>query len=244
MDVYGEICSERAPDNRGGEVDFGLKYCRSVSLSEITASTDLKHHAILTTTCKVPCGDLRYKFSSETKAVQHLQQHGPIFNGKFLGEVNNDDDGDCRFVATSEFYPGLFYNLRDKKMSEKFNFRGRACFQLSLMEWTEHILIHNRTILRNANIYGAVDVSRFPYALNANVWRAFVELWGPQTNTFHHSGGEMGISLYDLKRIGGLTILGIPYEEFIPPNAQLLNPSLYSPTVAELLRTHSRICKF
>lgn len=73
-----------------------------------------------------------------------------------------------------------------------------------------------------------------------DVWRAFCELWGPLTNTLHHGGGEMGISLNDLKQIGGLPILGEAYEEFLPPNEQM---SKFPDTVSELLRLLADLCK-
>lgn len=74
------------------------------------------------------------------------------------------------------------------------------------------------------------------------LWRAFCELWGPLSNTLHYADGEMSISLYDLKVIGGLPISGIPYEEFIPPNKDLQRSELYAPTISELLRIHSALC--
>ncbi|TQE05683.1 hypothetical protein C1H46_008702 [Malus baccata] len=49
----------------------------------------------------------------------------------------------------------------------------------------------------------------------------------------------MSISLYDLKVIGGLPILGVPYEEFIPPNHDLCRKEAYPSTLPELLRIHS-----
>lgn len=50
----------------------------------------------------------------------------------------------------------------------------------------------------------------------------------------------MGISLCDLMLIGGLPILGVPYEEFIPANEELqrTDPS----TLVELLNIHSELC--
>lgn len=50
----------------------------------------------------------------------------------------------------------------------------------------------------------------------------FQSYGNPLTNTFDHNGGEMGISLHDLKVIGVLPILSAPYEEFISTNERLL----------------------
>ncbi|KAJ8434749.1 hypothetical protein Cgig2_001952 [Carnegiea gigantea] len=70
-------------------------------------------------------------------------------------------------------------------------------------------------------MFGAVGVSQFPYYFDANVWRTFCELWGPLTNTLHHDADEVGISLYDLKWVGGLPILRDIYEEFLSQNKDL-----------------------
>ena len=84
----------------------------------------------------------------------------------------------------------------------------------------------------------------YPYGYSSNVWKAFCELWGPLTNTFHQGSGEMSISLYDLKVIGGLPILGTPYEEFLPSNYDLCKKEAYSSILSELLRIHSQLCVF
>ena len=112
------------------------------------------------------------------------------------------------------------------------------------IEWAEYILKHFEHTLRSTSIYGAVGVSCYPYHFDRDVWRAFCELWGPLTNTLHHGAGEVGISLYDLERIGGLPILGDAYEEFLPPNEDLMDAEKFSPTVLELLRIHAELCRF
>ncbi|KAJ8449170.1 hypothetical protein Cgig2_027172 [Carnegiea gigantea] len=104
------------------------------------------------------------------------------------------------------------------------------------IEWTEYILKHFEHTLRSANIYGAIGVSCYPYHCDSDVWRAFCELWGPLTNTFHHDAREVDISLYDLERIGGLPILGDIYEEFLTHNEDLMDDEKFLPIVLELLR--------
>ncbi|CAB4268593.1 unnamed protein product [Prunus armeniaca] len=89
----------------------------------------------------------------------------------------------------------------------------------------------------------SVTISCYSYHCCSNVWRAFCELWGPLSNTFHHGNGEMGISLYDLKVIGGLPILGLQYDECIPLNEELCREDLY-PLNVELLRIHTQLYIF
>ena len=104
------------------------------------------------------------------------------------------------------------------------------------------ILRQYQGTLNDAGIYGAIAIPRNPFLISPNVWRAFTELWGLLANTFHHSSGEMDISLYDMKVIGGSPILGIPYEEFILLNAKLMKGRMRNPIVVELLRTHAQLC--
>ncbi|KAJ8436511.1 hypothetical protein Cgig2_003209 [Carnegiea gigantea] len=112
------------------------------------------------------------------------------------------------------------------------------------IEWTKYIQKHFEHTLRSANIYGVVSVSCYLYHFDRDVWRAFCELWGPLTNTLRHGAGEVDISLYDLERIGGLPILGDVYEEFLPPNEDLMDAEKFPPTVLELLRIHAELCRF
>ncbi|PON42744.1 Aminotransferase-like mobile domain containing protein [Trema orientale] len=242
MALYGILRSERAPDESGKEIKIGPSYQRSISLSEIRVKKNFQIPVSLSKVEDVYSGDLRYSSSNNDGAIQHMQHFGPTFKARVLEEVSNEKDSDISHKVNDDFFPALYRMLVDKRSYANFNFRGRAQFLPCLIEWTESILRHNRCVLNNAGIYGAVAVSRYPFLLDPNVWRAFTELWGPLTNTFHHSSGEMGISLYDLKVIGGLPILGVPYEEFIPLNRKMVSGTLHCPIVAELLRIHAQIC--
>ena len=95
-----------------------------------------------------------------------------------------------------------------------FKFRGLSNFMVGAIEWTERILKHFEHSLRSTSIYSVVGVSCYPYHFDRDIWRAFCELWGPSTNTSHVGTREVGISLYDLKGIGGLPFVGDIYEEF------------------------------
>lgn len=109
--------------------------------------------------------------------------------------------------------------------------------------WTKSLLNSFGSTLDRAGIFGATGVSYYPYHYCVNTWRAFLELWGPLTNTLHHGNGEMSVSLQDLKLIGGLPIVGIPYEEFIPENKEMHLVGPYPSTSTELLCIHSQLCE-
>ncbi|KAI5316829.1 hypothetical protein L3X38_036536 [Prunus dulcis] len=57
-----------------------------------------------------------------------------------------------------------------------FKFFGRANFRSFVLEWTESILSDFGDVLRQADMYGAVAISRYSYDFCPNVWRAFYEL--------------------------------------------------------------------
>jgi len=106
------------------------------------------------------------------------------------------------------------------------------------------VLVRFEECLKQAGIFGAVGVSQFSYHFDANVWQAFCELWGPLTNTLQHGAGEIGISLYDLERIGGLPILAAIYEESLPRNKDLRGHNKYPTIVIELLRIYAELYEF
>ena len=112
------------------------------------------------------------------------------------------------------------------------------------MEWTKRVLTRFEEPLKQAGIFGAVGVSQFSYHFDANVWRAFCELWGSLTNTLYHGVDEVGISLFNLKRVRGSPIIGDIYEEFLPQNKDLVGHNKYPSTVTELLCIHAELCEF
>ncbi|KAF3633096.1 hypothetical protein FXO38_11436 [Capsicum annuum] len=54
-----------------------------------------------------------------------------------------------------------------------------------------------------------------------NTMEAFFEACCPTTNTLLTSAGELSISVWDLYKIGGLPIRGLPYEEVVPKAMEL-----------------------
>lgn len=52
-----------------------------------------------------------------------------------------------------------------------------------------------------------------------SIGKGVTEMWYSKTNTFVTPFGEIGISLWDLRCIGGLLIVGNLYEEYVSPNS-------------------------
>ncbi|KAG5523835.1 hypothetical protein RHGRI_030732 [Rhododendron griersonianum] len=123
--------------------------------------------------------------------------------------------------------PGSNFNLLIKKMKNEgvewdssFNIRGTPSHlqEPIWLFWLSDVLSSFAPTLEKAGIYSAVYISQFSYTRNINVFKAFLERWSPDTNTFHATYGEVGFSLWDLHRVSGLPILGGLYEEYTPTN--------------------------
>ena len=80
-------------------------------------------------------------------------------------------------------------------------------------------------MLEEACIHNAVYASLYTYDRNPDIIRAFCEAWCPVTNTLHTSVGELSISLWDLRLLGGLPIVGDIYEEVNPSALELTSVS-------------------
>ncbi|KAG5553477.1 hypothetical protein RHGRI_011376 [Rhododendron griersonianum] len=89
-------------------------------------------------------------------------------------------------------------------------------------EWLEDILSRHEQMLKKAKIYEAIYASLFSYDRLGSVMRHFCELWSPSTNTLHTAAGEMSISLWDLRALGGLPISGLIYDEAVPHADELI----------------------
>ncbi|KAL2503501.1 PMD domain-containing protein [Abeliophyllum distichum] len=88
-------------------------------------------------------------------------------------------------------------NQREIKWGSALSSRGEASYLSKFWEWT--ILAPN------------------------SVYRALCEVWCPDTNTFITTNGEIGISLWDIREITGLSIRGDYYEEVVPSLSELSN---------------------
>ncbi|KAG5524094.1 hypothetical protein RHGRI_030926 [Rhododendron griersonianum] len=98
---------------------------------------------------------------------------------------------------------------------------GEISFIDGYWDWLEDVLAWNKDVLSTAKIYDVVFASLFTYVRNTNLIRSFCELWCPSTNSLHVPIGEVSISLWDLRLIGGLSIDGIFYDEAMPSAREL-----------------------
>ncbi|KAK4359891.1 hypothetical protein RND71_022120 [Anisodus tanguticus] len=85
----------------------------------------------------------------------------------------------------------------------------------------EDVLSRNKEVLERIKIYDAIFASLFTYDVNEDVLRVFCELWHSSTNTICSGIGELSISLWDMRMIGGLPVQGSFYDEVVPSAQEL-----------------------
>lgn len=136
MDAHGYICAERALDKRGRVVTEGPEYKRSSSLCSVQIDAPTKDHVSWVSAVNVHSGFLTFCHDSEDQAIKTSRTFGARFTAHTLEKVNNDEDGDS-FVHQENFYPILYKMLNRKEdWGIRLYLRGRASFELGVMEWT------------------------------------------------------------------------------------------------------------
>ncbi|KAH7668839.1 Protein-serine/threonine phosphatase protein [Dioscorea alata] len=129
-----------------------------------------------------------------------------------------------------------FETLGSKIINHYPGWRGREPIQNNLIdhpyyaEWAKYIVNNYSKELSEVELVGGIVASVGHYDFDVNFYKALMELWCPETNTFHFLHGEVGISLWDIKELGGLPIIGDIYDEVIPPNDIICrrhDPELY-----------------
>ncbi|KAH0765305.1 hypothetical protein KY290_001264 [Solanum tuberosum] len=98
---------------------------------------------------------------------------------------------------------------------------GEVRYMSGYWEWVEDVLAPCKETLDNIKTYDAIFASMFTYDRNENVLQAFCENWRPSNNIVSTFVGELSISLWDLRTIGGLPVHGSFYDEVIPSAKEL-----------------------
>ncbi|KAL2532529.1 Aminotransferase-like [Abeliophyllum distichum] len=104
-------------------------------------------------------------------------------------------------------------NQREIKWGSALSSRGEASYLSKFWEWS--VWIHKLLVKRNLpDLASAVYSATKDYSSPNSVYRALCEVWCLDTNTFITTNGEIGISLWDIREITGLSIRGDYYDEF------------------------------
>ncbi|KAH0717403.1 hypothetical protein KY285_013434 [Solanum tuberosum] len=89
---------------------------------------------------------------------------------------------------------------------------GEVRYTSGYWEWVEDVLARCKETLDYIKTYDVFFASMFTYDHNENVLQAFCENWRPSTNVVSTFVGELSISLWNLRTIGGLPV----HEENAP----------------------------
>ena len=100
--------------------------------------------------------------------------------------------------------------------------------------------------LQQIQLLPAMFAVRQGMRANVNNFLGMLEQYSPETCTFFTPVGEIGISPWEMQHVSGLLAGEFPYEEHVPPSAELellkvQDPELYS-TYWEVL-CHFFICR-
>ncbi|KAH9614555.1 hypothetical protein KSS87_007820 [Heliosperma pusillum] len=120
------------------------------------------------------------KSNFKTKIDQHLSF--PLLRRRIIAGSVKWDSNNLKIYGESKHIPGYW-------------------------EWTEDVLARFDDTLEASSLSSAVSASLYSYDKNVHVMRAFFEGWCSTTNTLQTREGELSISLWDLKMLGGLSIV-------------------------------------
>ncbi|GAA0161109.1 hypothetical protein LIER_39166 [Lithospermum erythrorhizon] len=83
-------------------------------------------------------------------------------------------------------------------------------------EWAEDILSRCSSVLSTAHLEKGIQASLYVYDCSDAMLKVFCEYLNPSTNSLLTGVGELSISLWDLYKLGGLSITGQIFDEVVP----------------------------
>ena len=122
--------------------------------------------------------------------------------------------------------------------TKSFRTRGHLNERVGYEPWAKEILIRHKTILKQVGLYQAIDATSEHFSRDPTILRSFLNYWSSVTNSFHFPCGEMSITLWDLRMMAGLSVIGEYYQEYVPTDEELSSFRLKSPRDAY----HSKAC--
>ncbi|KAJ1698966.1 hypothetical protein LUZ63_007478 [Rhynchospora breviuscula] len=164
-----------------------------------------------------------WTFSRRTQIVTHFSEAGNSWSGVtrerdciFLGPAGRPDPSPVHLLST-EMMTG-----RVMPWSPDFlRLSGHLEVSLGQVEWTRYVLSHMSDLLRHVHLYEGIFLSLFDYPHDPILFRAFATNWNYITNTLFLADREMTITIWEIFQLTGLPIFGRPYEEWVPPDADL-----------------------
>ncbi|GAA0169705.1 hypothetical protein LIER_40815 [Lithospermum erythrorhizon] len=198
-------------------------------------------------------GDKRYlQISDDTlMAITELPVYEPLLGGLAepwpkLGRADYESDGwtdtksfDQRDVIilytllhknyslATEVIPSQLLRTRissgETSWGTDLRLRVEFAYTQGYWEWAEDVLRRCKDILIDADLHNVVYASLYTYDCLPYIIRAFCESWSPSTNTLFTATGESSISLWDLHKLGDLSILGQLFDDVVPSARELMD---------------------
>ena len=151
----------------------------------------------------------------------------------------------CESTATNFDLDTLGYRVNTDPTTVLWTGRTLFCkytpYPTGYEKWTFEVIRKSFDTLKWVGILGAVAVSTGSYNFDSSMVKGLIEMWCPKTNSFITPFSKVGISLWDLRCIGGLPIIGELYEEYVPPNSELYSMDNYPTTLRDLLNVYQWI---
>jgi hypothetical protein len=169
----------------------------------------------------------------------------------------------CRFIGSRPvFYDSHFHDatillprdvsapapslhlLGSEMMSERVSTRDTSPFRFPLqradrqIEWTRYILLSERDVLRSAGVYDMIYLSLFHYSVDDSLLQAFSERWSYTTNTLFLDDREMTLTLWELRQLIGLPIVGHYYDEFLISDSDLEDSDRFPVSLRTIFRIY------
>jgi hypothetical protein len=75
--------------------------------------------------------------------------------------------------------------------------------------------LNERDILHRVGVYDMIFLSLFDYSIDPSLFYAFSERWSYTTNTLFLDDREMTLTLWEMRQLTSLPIVGLFYDEFL-----------------------------
>jgi len=110
MTMDGTCSSQKAPNEKGDEYDFGPDYQRSISLQDLEVNVPSNSKVFKTSWFKkdrIWKGTLEYTRNEERGCIDVCRAQENCYNATLLEKVNSEHGTEEKYPVTQHFYPAF-----------------------------------------------------------------------------------------------------------------------------------------